>query len=228
MGTLMKRVSGLPLLAVATGLAGLALAGIGCARAAELTLDISDYSYEETDEDGFFMDDDSDPPFVALGLRDWNRPKGKGQFGFMYTGDATAGRVAYNSPNSGKIHKTYYRARIEGYLSYRLDDVFTPYIGLGYRFLHDDSGGTIGDNGGIFYDRQNHLTYLPIGVRVDPFDDWNFKLQFNPVIKGWQISYTTDGRPAGFSDAHNKQDKGFGFDITANYRINDKWSAYGF
>lgn len=213
------------LIVAATALAPACIDG---ANAAEVTLDISDYSYEETQEGRFFMADDSDPPFVSLGIRDWDRPATDGSFGFMYTGEGTAGRVAYDSQKSPPIHKTYYKARFEGYLAYRINQYFTPYIGLGYRFLHDDSGGKIGSDGGIFYDRQNHLAYLPVGVRVDPFENWSFKLQANYLIKGWQISYTTDGRPAGYSDAHNKQDKGWGVDFTANYQLNDKWSAYGF
>jgi len=172
----------------ALALAGVMLTGVGAATAAELTLDVSDYSYEETENDSFKMADDSDPPFVALGIRDWDRPKENGKFGLMYTGEGTVGRVAYDSANSGTLKKRYYRARMEGYLGYRLNDYATPYVGIGYQFLHDDSGGKIGDNNGIFYDRQNHLLYMPFGVRVDPMDKLSLKLQANLLIKGMQIS----------------------------------------
>jgi len=165
--------------------------------------------------------------FGSLGIRDWDRPQADGKFGLMYTGEVTAGMVSYHSRSSGTTKKMYYKGRLEGYIGYRINTYLTPFAGLGYRFLHDDSGGDRGFNGGIFYDRQNHLFYLPFGLRIDPMDKLSIKAQANAVLRGLHISYTSDGREK-YPDAHNEQDKGWGVDFAANYQIAEKWSMYSF
>lgn len=226
---------GLRILSGFLGLTGLALAGVmlnagigSATHAAELTFDITNYRYREEDNNNeFLMRDESKPPFVGLGIRDWDRPKTEGSYGFMYTGEVAGGRVSYHSRNSGTQKKKYYKARAEGYLAYRANEAITVFGGLGARFLHDDSGGHPTTNGGIGYDRENLLVYLPLGVQFDPIDNLTIKAQGNVLLRGWQISYLKDTDPR-YQTAHNIQDKGWGIDLTADYRFSEKWSAYSF
>ena len=211
------------------GLTGCVLAGAGSvASAAELTADLTNYRYREEDDKGsFLMRDESKPPFIGLGIRDWDGPKTVGSFGLMYTGAAAGGRVSYHSRRSGTQKKKYYKARAEGYLAYRATDVLTPFAGLGFRFLHDDSGGHPTTNGGIGYDRQNYLLYVPFGVKAEPTENLSVKLQANALLWGMQISYLKDTSP-NYQTAHNIQDKGWGVDATVNYRFTEHWSGYTF
>lgn len=196
--------------------------------AAELTFDLSDYRYREEDDFGNFqMHDEAKPVFASLGIRDWDRPETQGGFKFNYTGEVTAGRTHYQGRNAGVQRKKYYKARMEGLLSYRVNDLVSPFVGLGFRFVHDDSGGHPSANGGIAYDRQNYLLYLPFGFQIDPVENLSIKAQGNAVLRGWQISYLKDTNP-NYQTAHNDQDKGWGFDVTANYKVTESWSMYSF
>ena len=102
---------------------------------ADLTLDISYYYYEEPN----FMDDTSDPVLYSGGSRKWDVSDDPDDvWQFLYTTEATRGWVNYSG--SGTLDKDYYKFRGETYAGYQLDN-FTPIIGLGYRWLYDDSGG---------------------------------------------------------------------------------------
>ncbi|MEK9725303.1 MAG: hypothetical protein VW405_17730 [Rhodospirillaceae bacterium] len=173
------------------------------------------------------MSDHSKPQFLSLGLRDLDRPAANGDFGFMFAGEASAGRVSYHGRNAGTQKKKYAKTHLEGYLTYRAGDNLTLFGGLGYRFLHDDSGGHPTSNGGIAYDRQNHLGYAPFGFHIDPMKNLSFKIQANWVLRGWQMSQTEDTDPS-YPNPNNIQDEGWGIDLSANYQMTEKWAAYTF
>jgi len=197
------------------------------ANGPELTLDISSYAYEETTDAGaFFMSDDSAPVFYSIGIRDWSQPIEDSKFGFLYTGELTYGQVDYFS-SSGTLIKDYYKGRFEGYAAYRINKQISPFLGLGYRYLFDASGGSQTSTGALGYDRLSQYLYAPIGVRFDPVDKLSIKAQYNFFLLGNQTSYLSTASSA-FSDIDNEQKGGWGVDITANYEINDKWSTYGF
>jgi hypothetical protein len=85
------------------------------------------------------------------------------------------------------------------------DSVLTPYIGLGYRYLNDDSsedrqdyfipalGQTINLRG---YERESNYFYVPIGVEwVKQMDKtWSVKLnaEFDILVYGLQVSHLED------------------------------------
>lgn len=224
----MIRKIGFHMLTAVLGLVGVSLAGADVARAVDLTFDVTDYSYSETDDNGNFqMTDDSKWPFLSLGVRDWDRPAEDGKFGLIYNGEATYGHTHYHGRSAGTMMKRYYKGRLEGNLTCRLNDMITPFAGLGYRIVHDDSGGHFPSNGGVSYDRQNHLVYVPFGFLINPVENLTFKAQANAVLLGRQISFTSDG-DTGYPDGHNQQDKGWGVDFAADYRMTEKWSVYGF
>ena len=190
------------------------------AHSLEVTLDLSYYYYEEPD----FMNDTSDPTFVSLGVKNW-QPHAEidSPWNFLYTAEATRGWVSYSG--SGTLDKDYYKFRGEAYLGYRLE-YFTPIIGLGYRWLYDDSGGTSSSTGALGYDRQSQYFYLPVGGIFDLGDKLRIKGQLNYLIAGRQTSYLSD--IAGFTDIENDQTTGWGTDFTIDYKVNEKANIYSF
>lgn len=196
--------------------------------ALDITFDLSNYKYRETDDNGNFqMSDDAASPFVSVGIRDWDMPKSVGKFGLMYTAEVTHGRVNYDSKNSGVVKKTYNKARAEAYVTYRTDKILSPFVGFGYRYLRDESGGQIGENGGVFYDRRSRYYYAPVGVVINVTDKFTFKGQYNFFIKGEQKSYLMHTNP-GYPNVSNEQDDGWGADFTLNYQATENLSLYSF
>jgi len=82
------------------------------------------------------------------------------------------------------------------------------YLGLGYRYLNDDSSEQIGG-----YERESNYLYVPLGARKD-FDlagRWDLALtgEFDVLIVGRQISHLRDVDPD-LPDVRNWQWPGFG------------------
>ncbi len=186
---------------------------------ADITFDASYYYYEEPN----FMSDTSDPVFLSLGLRDWDIDKSDSPWHFLYTIEITRGWVNYDG--SGTLDKDYYKFRGEALAGYKIGN-FTPIVGLGYRWLYDDSGGLTSSTGALGYDRQSQYLYIPSGAVFEFNEKLKIKGQFNYLLAGMQTSYLSD--IAGFSDIENDQTSGWGADITVDYKINEKLSVYSF
>ena len=188
--------------------------------AADLTLDISYYYYEEQN----FMDDTSDPVLYTAGSRNWEiASELVDTWQLLYTAEVTRGWVNYSG--SGRLDKDYYKFRGETYAGYRWDNL-TPIIGLGYRWLYDDSGGKTSSTGALGYDRQSQYFYMPAGGIFDLDQGIKIKGQFNYLITGKQTSFLSDVE--GFSDVENDQSSGWGVDFTVDYKITDNTSFYSF
>ncbi len=214
--------------ACAVALFGGLLGATPMAAAIELTFDLSNYAYRETDDEGrFFIEDNSESVFYSLGIRNWDRPEANDEFGFMYTGEATYGQVNYKSVSTGTMDKRYYKGRVEAYGAYRFDDNVTAIAGLGYRHLRDDSGGKFTNTGNWYYTRRSQYFYMPLGARFDPMDDLYIKAQYNLFLLGNQTSYLNSAQPA-YPDVMNEQHDGWGLDIAGNYEFATDWSVYGF
>jgi opacity protein-like surface antigen len=193
-----------------------------CVSAQELTLDASYYAYEEIVSGAFFMEVISAPAFYSLGVRDWDLPDQDWSFGLIYTLDLTYGVTDYASASSGTNGgEPYYKARFEAYGDYRVNEYFTPFIGLGYRRLFDKGEGTKTSTGHTGYDRLSEYLYAPIGVLIAGNDKLSFKAQYNLFIHGTQTSYI-------YGNIVNDQNNGWGFDSTTNYKITDDVTAYSF
>ena len=188
----------------------------------EITLDLNYYYYEEPN----FMDDTSDPTFISLGIRDWE-PKNTtdSKYDFLYTTEVTRGWVSYSSNGTGTADKDYYKFRGEAYLGFKQKD-FTPIIGLGYRWLYDDSGGVVTSTGHFGYDRQSQYLYVPMGAIFNLNDKFKIKGQFNYLLRGIQTSYLSNA--GSYTDLENRQTTGWGTDFTVDYKVNDKTSIYSF
>jgi len=104
--------------------------------------------------------------------------------------------------------------------------VVTPYIGLGYRFLRNDSAGMITSTGARGYNRESNYFYTPVGIAVVKIlpEGWTLsaEAEFDYLWYGKQHSDLSDANPL-FPDISNDQDQGYG--IRGAVRIEKKLSA---
>ena len=208
------------------------------ALSAELTLDLSSYSYREVDQnDNFFMEDKSAPFLLSLGIRNWGDNKAISQkrssnWMALYTLEYSFGNIDYTSAGTGTMKKEYYKGRLEYYISTvsRLGaNDLRPYIGLGYRDLLDDSGFKRSSTNHLGYDRLSQYYYLPVGAIWYLNEKVSLKSQYNYFLEGKQTSFLNEVLPNTYSvNPKNTQRIGWGIDLTLRSKLNDKWSTYGF
>lgn len=95
---------------------------------------------------------------------------------------------------------------LRGYDFPKEDMLFTPYLGIGYRYLFDDSSS---DPQG--YLRQSNYLYLPLGLKIDSYkrNSWSIggRAEFDLLLFGMQIS------EIGGVDFTNNQTSGYGFRV---------------
>ena len=207
-------------------------------QSAELTLDITSYTYREVDlNDNFFMEDKSAPFLYSVGLRNWGDAKAASNakstdLSFLYTLEYSFGNVDYSSAGTGTMKKQYYKGRLEYYLSTSSKVVandLLPYIGLGYRDLLDDSGFKRSSTNHLGYDRLSKYYYVPIGAIWYISDSLSLKSQYNYFLEGKQISLLNEILPNIYTvNPENTQRLGWGIDLTLRSKLNSKWSTYGF
>lgn len=103
----------------------------------------------------------------------------------------------------------------------------SPFAGLGYRYLYNDMRGTT-STGAVGYQRYSNYLYAPLGLtsRINVNGQWVIAptIEYDYFIRGRQISQLTD-TGIGFSDATNKQDKGYGYRLSV-IAENGSW-AFG-
>lgn len=101
----------------------------------------------------------------------------------------------------------------------KADRLFTPYLGLGYRHLRDDSSS---DPAG--YLRQSNYLYLPIGLQTVSYktQGWSFDggVEADILLYGLQISRINN------FDHYNEQFSGYGFRVSLN--VEKKGDTSGF
>jgi hypothetical protein len=131
-------------------------------------------------------------------------------------GEVSWGEVDYS--NSGEINNiTDYMLEFRGLGGYDFSilktSMITPFIGIGYRYLNDDSSGKTSTTGALGYERESNYLYSPIGIafitRIGK--DWSFRGtgEYDLFWWGKQISHFSDVS-AGLNDLENRQEKGFG------------------
>ena len=102
--------------------------------------------------------------------------------------------------------------------------VFTPFVGIGYRYWNDDIGGSGG------YEREIRYLYSPLGARflqvIDANWSWGLNLEYDLLLSGEVKSHLSDVHPA-FDDVENDQDfgdgYGVGFSVMINRKISDRF-----
>ena len=138
------------------------------------------------------------------------------------------GEVDYE--NSGKLDGIpNHHWELRGLLGYdfAIDSTFfiTPYIGLGYRYLRDDSSGMISSTGARGYNRESNYFYSPAGfsvIKILP-EGWTIsaEAEFDYLWYGKQKSYLSDISPL-LPDDDYQQDQGYG--IRGSIRIEKRFT----
>jgi hypothetical protein len=112
-----------------------------------------------------------------------------------------AGRYSYgqvdyqNSGTLNNIDDIIFEIRMLGGYDFNISNTFTftPFIGLGYRYLEDDAAGRISSTGHYGYLRESNYYYSPVGIEaVNIFDKgWSAGaiLEYDYFWKGKQKSY---------------------------------------
>ena len=90
---------------------------------------------------------------------------------------------------------------------------FSPFAGIGYRYLYNDLRGTT-STGAVGYQRYSYYLYAPLGFtsRIDVNAKWVIAttVEYDYFIRGEQVTQFTDVG-AGYNDASNTQNKGYGY-----------------
>jgi hypothetical protein len=120
-----------------------------------------------------------------------------------YTGSGTA----ENEPDH------LFETRVVLGVDYRAGRVvWSPFIGVGYRYLYSDVRGLTSTNA-IGYRRESRYWYLPIGLtlRVPLGGQWTLvpQIEYDGFTNGKQRSYLSD-TGLGFNDVTNHQQTGRG------------------
>ena len=103
---------------------------------------------------------------------------------------------------------------------------WSPYLGLGYRYLFNDIRGRTSTNA-AGYRRTSQYTYVPVGAtyrhKLESDARLATTLEFDYLLKGRQKSYLSDTAIAGYGDVVNKQSTGYGMRGSMYYEKNN-WS----
>ena len=93
------------------------------------------------------------------------------------------------------------------------DQIITSFLGIGYRYLNDDSSGLRTTTNAAGYERESNYLYLPIGLKYfAPLQEqWTFEArgEFDIFLTGEQQSHLGDA-VAGLGTVTNDQDSGWG------------------
>ena len=140
-----------------------------------------------------------------------------------------AGRVKYSSADTGRTgndSNLMIEARVVAGTRFgkaASGGEFTwsiiPYVGIGYRFLGNDSAGDITDTEAFGYDRRSNYLYSPIGFEATRRfgQGWSFttKAEFDAFWAGRQISYLSP-------TVTNRQSSGYGARGSVAFRYKGK------
>lgn len=193
---------------------------------AEIGLQVSTYRYEEVVDNTTFMDTKGRKMGVTASgthvldeqWRDWF---------VTVEGSYVAGTVNYEGSGTldGSMDDiTVIRVTAGRDISYARH-VASYFAGLGRRSLFNDLRGTT-STGASGYRRESTYYYLPLGVTLRL--PWTSQarvattLEYDYLIRGQQVSYTTDYGEA--SDLHNTQRRGYGIRLGTAYET-ALWSA---
>jgi hypothetical protein len=150
----------------------------------------------------------------------------------MFEGLFKFGQVDYESPVSGTLDDiTDYMFEVRGMYGYNIplasETTLKPYIGLGFRYLNDDSAGMRTSVGHYGYERESNYLYLPIGLstHTDIDEDWSvgINLEFDVFLYGQQKSHLEDVSTS-LNTIENDQNNGYGARVSIELaRTSDKY-----
>ena len=151
------------------------------------------------------------------------------------------GKVDYeNSGTLDNINNYLYEGRyLAGYdLFFGENNMYTPYVGIGYRYLQDAMGGLTSSTGAKGYDRESNYFYSPIGIETsNSFNNgWSIgaTLEYDYLWKGRQKSHLRDARLYDpvigyytYNNVSNDQDKGYGIRSSMKFQKKGKNLDFG-
>ncbi|CAG9000990.1 MAG: hypothetical protein CENE_02998 [Candidatus Celerinatantimonas neptuna] len=115
-----------------------------------------------------------------------------------FDGSYISGHVDYNSTDTGSMkNMSDYIYEIRGLIGQDLYTPglrITPYTGLGYRNLKNNSAYRRSTTGALGYNREQSYIYLPVGLMFQQMailpGHWGvgFKLEFDQLIRGYNTS----------------------------------------
>jgi hypothetical protein len=141
------------------------------------------------------------------------------------------GKVDYSSPASGdmdNIPDWMAEFRLLGGRDFSASEAsfLTPYTGIGYRYLNDDSSGMTSTTGAYGYERESNYFYIPIGIEasIGLENDWSVGviLEYDLFCGGLQISHLSDVDP-NYNNPENAQKGGYGIRWSAKFRKKGEW-----
>jgi len=154
----------------------------------------------------------------------------RAEFGFSF------GSLDYSSPISGEINGIpNLMVELRGLAGYDFQvsssTILTPFTGLGYRYLNDDSSGLVSNLGAAGYNREANYLYSPIGVTAYSVlnSTWSLDatLEYDLFWKGLQKSHLSDAN-LGYSDIENEQNSGYGLRGSLNFHYAIENGTYVF
>ena len=141
-------------------------------------------------------------------------------------GHAAWGGVDYRSTTSGSVNGIddyVLEGRISaGYDFHPKENLsFTPFFGVGYRYLNDDSSGKTSSTGARGYERESNYFYSPVGAELnsDLKNGWTLAIsgEYDIFWSGKQESHLNDAIP-GLNTVSNDQNDGYGIQGSVKLR----------
>ncbi len=135
-----------------------------------------------------------------------------------FDGRIVWGEVDYKSTNTGEVKgENDYMFELRGIAGYDLPQsktfLITPYGGLGYRYLNNDSGGMRSTTGHYGYEREANYLYMPLGFETMKHfkNKWSLGImaEYDLFLGGIQKSHLQDV-DRGLKQLENEQEDGFG------------------
>lgn len=147
----------------------------------------------------------------------WNHPSQKNSsWMFKIDGHVNYGQVDYEgSGTMDDIDDFMAEIRGTGGFDFPLwtSWTITPYTGIGYRYLYDDSSGRATSTGAWGYQRESNYIYSPLGIEATTSlsNGWSLGITLEYALFWWgkQVSYLGDVN-IGLNDIENIQTEGFG------------------
>jgi hypothetical protein len=158
-------------------------------------------------------------------------------------GRFAGGDVDYESEETGtRDGLNFYVFELRGLLAYEMplipSGAITPFFGVGFRYLKDDSGGKVSSTNNWFYDRESRYFYLPIGLEISRRmkNRWSVSLtcEYDIFLVGKQKSHlenggatvlsSSDGQLYVLDTLENDQEEGFGLRGSLKFmKSHDRW-----
>ncbi|MGI9462220.1 MAG: hypothetical protein ACR2NY_06590 [Alphaproteobacteria bacterium] len=151
------------------------------------------YNYTETNNGAFFIKNEG-PLFGANYFG-----KLRFEFGGTIAPDITiyGGSLQYTSAGTGSHdNASYFLTEIRLLTGYekiiKPNHSFHVFSGFGYRYTGNYDGGKRTDTGSLAYDRENHIGYMPFGIKYNYNDDvWHISLggEYDLLLIGAQHTH---------------------------------------